>query len=287
MSHQPNEFSGKNLQGKSFSRMDLAEADFSASDLRGADFSYANLIGANFKGARTGIQKQHTVLVFLFAVLISILSGYIAMLTGDTIHSQIQSDDQKEVIVGYITLGYFVIFIGMSIWIGLFKAIKRVLVFMMLLTAVLGLVAYLIGYGTGVGALKSLLALILIALMFLAGTISRAVAGTLASGVLFLAVAMAGAMFGKSLGGGYGTVVAALACAVISKRALNQNFRHSIVRKIALFIGTYLGTTFRGADLRHADFSGAVLQNTNFLASNRQGVNWTNTKKTFCYEEEE
>jgi hypothetical protein len=175
----------------------------------------------------------------------------------------------------------------MSIWIGLFKAIKRVLVFMILLTIILGLVAYLTGYGTGIGALKSLLSLVLIGLMFLAGTISRAVAGTFASGVLFLAVAMAGAMFGKSMGGGFGTVVAALACAVISKRALNQKFRHSAVRKIALFIGTYLGTSFKGADLTKADFTDAVLQNTNFMNSKRQGVDWTQAKKTFCFEEDE
>ncbi|MDI1323986.1 MAG: pentapeptide repeat-containing protein [Algoriphagus sp.] len=281
------EYRNQDLQGKSFNSQDLSHADFSGSDLRGADFSNANLKNANFSGVKTGIQKHHSILVFLFAILISLLSGYIAMLTGDTIHSQIQSEDPNEVIVGYITLGYFVIFIGISIWIGLFKAIKRVLVFMILLTAVLGLISFISGYGTGLGALKSLLALVLIGLMFVAGTISRAVAGTFASGILFLIVAMAGAMFGKSLGGGYGTVVAALACAVISKRAISQKFRHSKVKNIALFIGTYFGTSFKKSDLTNADFSGADLKNTDFSDSNRQGVSWDNAKKVFCRDEEE
>lgn len=281
------EYRNQNLQGKSFKGQDLSHADFSGSDLRGADFSHANLKNANFKGVKTGIQKHHAILVFLFAIVISLLSGYIAMLTGDTIHSQIRSEDPNEVIVGYITLGYFVIFIGMSIWKGLFKTIRRVLLTMIILTAILGFLAFVTGFGTGIGALKSLLALILIGLMFVAGTISRAVAGTFASGILFVLVAMAGAMFGKSLGGGYGTVVAALACAVISKRAIIQKFRHSKVKNIALFIGTYFGTSFKKSDLTNADFSGADLKNTDFSDSNRQGVSWDNAKKVFCRDEEE
>lgn len=281
------EYRNQNLQGKSFKGQDLSHADFSGADLRGTDFSNANLTSANFSGSKTGIQKNHAVLVFLFAIVVSLLSGYIAMLTGDTIHSQIQSEDPNEVIVGYITLGYFVIFIGMSIWKGLFKTIRRVLVTMIILTALLGFFAFVTGYGTGIGALKSLIALILIGLMFVAGTISRAVAGTFASGILFIIVAMAGAMFGKSLGGGYGTVVAALACAFISKRALNQKYEHSTVKNIALIIGTYFGTSFKKSDLTNADFSGAELKNTDFSDSTRKGISWGNAKKVFCRDEEE
>ena len=59
--------------------------------------------------------------------------------------------------------------------------------------------------------------------MFIVGTLSRATAGTLATNVLFIVVAMSGAMFGRSMGGGIGTVLIALACAAVSKQALERH----------------------------------------------------------------
>ena len=156
---------------------------------------------------------------------------------------------------------------------------------MLVLTILIGLFGYLSGLGTGVGALKALLALTLMWLMFLVGTISRATAGTLASNIIFIAVAMAGAMFGRTVGGGLGTVVLALACAVISKRALSESNKSSVIRKIAIGIGAKFGTSFKGADLTNANFSDSVIKNTDFSNAKLAGVNWSNTKRLFTLED--
>jgi hypothetical protein len=279
------DYASKNLQGQSFKGQNLQNAKFCEADIRGADFSLANLENADFSKAKTGLRTRFAVLVFIFSLVVSLFSGYIAMLTGITIRSMINSDEANMQAAGYITLGYFAIFIGFTLWKGLFKATKQVLFIMLALTILIGLFAYLSGLGTGIGALKALLALSLMWLMFLVGTISRATAGTLASNIIFIAVAMAGAMFGRSVGGGYGTVVLALACAVISKRALSESNKSSLLRKIAIGIGARFGTSFKGADLTNANFSDTIIKNTDFSNAKLEGVNWSNTKKLFTLED--
>lgn len=279
------DYSGKNLQGQSFKDQNLQNANFSETDLRGTDFSNTNLENADFSKVKTGLRTRFAILVFIFSLVVSLFSGYIAMLTGITIRSMINSEEANMQVAGYVTLGYFAIFIGFALWKGLFKATKQVLITIFALTILIGLFLYLSGLGTGVGALKGLLALLLMWLMFLVGTISRATAGTLASNIIFLAVAMAGAMFGRTMGGGYGTVVLALACAVISKRALSDKNKSSLLRKIAIGIGGKFGTSFKGADLTNANFSDTIIKNTDFSNAKLAGVNWNNTKRLFTLED--
>ena len=280
------DYSGKNLQGQSFKDQNFKNANFSGADLRGANFSNANLENADFSKAITGMKIQHSILLFLISLLISLLSGYIATLVGITVKSMILSAETTMQISGYLTLGYFTVFIGFAFWKGLFKAIKKVFLIMILLSVLLGLFGFFTGLGSGVGALKGVLSLVMITLMFLVGTISRASAGTLASNILFLLVGVAGSVFGRSVGGGLGTVVLAIACAVISKRALDDTNKSSILRKIALNVGAWFGTSFKGANLSNANFSEALIKNTNFSNAQLSGVNWSNTKKLFTIEDE-
>ena len=78
------EYSNKNLQKASFKNEDLSNVSFVDSDLRGADFTGANLTGANFTQSRTGITPLHTIIILCAALMVSLLSGYIAALTGQT-----------------------------------------------------------------------------------------------------------------------------------------------------------------------------------------------------------
>ena len=191
------DYSGKNLQGQSFKDQNLKNANFSGADLRGANFSNANLENADFSKAITGMKIQNSILLFIISLLISLLSGYIAMLVGITMKSMLLSDETTMQVSGYLTLGYFTVFIGFALWKGLFKAIKKVLFIMILLSVLLGLFGYVTGLGSGGGAVKGVFALLMITLMFLVGTISRASAGTLASNILFLIVGVAGSVFGR------------------------------------------------------------------------------------------
>jgi hypothetical protein len=272
--------SEKNLQGKSYKGQTLPDADFSGADLRGTDFTEAVITNANFSKCKTGLKTSSAVLIFILALIISMLSGYIAMLTGDTVQTMIKSSDPKIVTSGYIVTGLMVIFVLLAIWKGGKNTLVSVIV---TIAAVLltGLISYISGIGTGIGSLYASLALVLFVAMIIVGTIARASAGTLSSNIIFLIVAVGGGMFGKNLGGGLGTVILAVACAVISKSVLSGKGDFPLIKKIALTVGSYFGTSFKNADLTGADFSESEIKNTNFSGAKLSDVNWENSKKKF------
>src|SRR5262245_40770403 len=98
------DYSGKNLQKASFKNEDLSNSNFSGSDLRGADFSGANLAGVNFTNARMGITPLNVAWLFLAALAVSLLSGYIATKAGQTIQSMLASNDQNIRIAGITSI---------------------------------------------------------------------------------------------------------------------------------------------------------------------------------------
>ena len=270
----------RDKQGKSYKGQTLPNADFSGADLRGTDFAEALITNANFSKCKTGLRTSSAVLIFILALLISLLSGYIAMLTGDTIKTMIKSPDNNIVTAGYITFGLFIVFILMAIWKGGKNTMISIVV-TVVAVLIAGLIGLLTGAGTGMGSLYSTLAIILFVAMIIVGTISRATAGTLSSNIIFLIVAIGGGMFGKSLGGGLGTVILAISCAIISKNALSNKKKFPWLNKIAVTVGTYFGTSFKNADLTGADFSESEIRNTNFSGAKLSGVNWENSKKKF------
>jgi hypothetical protein len=278
------ENSKKSLQGKSFKGQNLPAADFSGADLRGADFTGAVLTNANFSKCRTGLKTSSVVLVFIFALAISLLSGYFAMLTGATIQLMLKSPENGIVTAAYITLALILIFIVLIIWKGGFNTL--ILIVITIFSAVLaGLIFWLTGLGTGIGSLYASLALILFVIMVFVGITARATAGTLSSTIIYLIVAIGGSVFGKSLGGGIGTVVLAISCAVISKRVLAGKDDLPMIKKIALTVGSYFGTSFRNADLTGVDFSESVIKNTIFTGAKQSGIKWENSKKILNLED--
>ncbi|MHC5854503.1 pentapeptide repeat-containing protein [Nostoc sp.] len=76
------DYGSQNLRGRSFKGQDLTGANFSHADIRSTDFTNATLIGANFCRAKTGLQRRWATGLILFSLLILILSGLIASLTG-------------------------------------------------------------------------------------------------------------------------------------------------------------------------------------------------------------
>src|SRR6478609_5272747 len=106
-------YSNKNLQNASFENEDLSYANFSNSDLRGANFTGANLTGAQFTGARTGITPLNVILIFIAALIVSLFSGYLAMLAGQTVREMLASEDQKirsSGIAAIVTIVLFIVY---------------------------------------------------------------------------------------------------------------------------------------------------------------------------------
>jgi hypothetical protein len=278
----PGEYSNKNLQKVSFKNEDLSNTRFSGSDLRGADFSGSNLSGADFTNARTGITSMTVILLFFGALTVSLLSGYIAMLAGRTIQVMMASKDSNVRIAGIICAGIIILFIIYSYFRGVNNAIKNMVIPIVVLAVLIGIIAKVSGLGTGKGMLYLILTLILVAIMFLVGTIARATAGTLSSTILFFVVAIGGGMFGKSVGGGIGTVIMAISCAIISKKALSDAKGFEGLRRIATFITRTFGTSFRNAALSNVNFSQSKIHNADFTDADLSSVKWGSSKKINC-----
>ena len=278
----PGEYSNKNLQKASFKNEDLSNTRFSGSDLRGADFSGSNLSGADFTNARTGITSMTVILLFFGALTVSLLSGYIAMLAGRTIQVMMASKDSNVRIAGIICAGIIILFIIYSYFRGVNNAIKSMVIPIVVLAVLIGIIAKVSGLGTGKGMLYLVLALVLVAIMFVVGTVARATAGTLSSSILFFVVAIGGGMFGKSVGGGIGTVIMAISCAIISKKALADAKGFEGLRRIATFITRTFGTSFRNAELANVNFSQSKIHNADFTDADLSSVNWGSSKKINC-----
>jgi hypothetical protein len=276
------DYSKKNLQKLSFKNKNLANRSFVDSDLRGTDFSGADLSGADLTHVKTGITPMTKTLLFLFALAFSLLSGYVSMLAGTTVQTMLRSDDDKVKFAGYISIGLTVVFIVFCYFRGGKHVITQLLIPVITIAALVGVVGTLSGLGTGRGMFLIILSLLLVFVMFFIGTAARASAGALSSTILFLVVAIAGSVFGKTAGGGIGTVIMAIACAVISKRALSGAKYFTGLRTIASFITCKFGTSFRNAKLTNTNFSKSKIQNADFTNADLSSANWGNSKKINC-----
>jgi uncharacterized protein YjbI with pentapeptide repeats len=275
------DFSDRNLQGMSFVNQDLRYSSFVNSDLRGADFTGANVSGVDFSLVKTGITPVTVAFIFMIALLISLGAGYVAMLGGLTVQKMLASDNDQVRMAGFMAIVIAILFILYTGWKGGGNAIRNVILPAILLGLFLSLTAYLSGFGTGMGMLYMVLAVLLLVIMFVAGTLARAVAGTV-SNILFLIVAFSGGLFGKSLGGDISTVVLSLASAHISKKALSGADGFIFLRRVTIFITRKFGTSFRNARMVNARFFRAKVHNADFTNSDISLVNWGGATKTNC-----
>ncbi|MFL5809372.1 MAG: pentapeptide repeat-containing protein [Flavisolibacter sp.] len=272
------DFSNTNLRKTSFRNEDLSHVSFSHSDLRGVDFSNADLSGANLTHVRTGITPVNTVLIFIVALLLSLLSGYVAMLGGRAIQVLLRSGNKNLIFCGWFGVVSIVLFIIYSYWKGVGNAIRKMIIPVSVIVMLLGIVSLIVGVGNGKGAIYIVLSFVLVVVMFIVGTIARVAAGAV-SGIIFLVVAVAGSVFGRSVGGEIGTIVMAISCAVISKKALKNTEGFELLRNIASFITRRFGTSFRNSKLETADFSGSKITNADFSNADISRVNWGNSSR--------
>lgn len=277
------EYSNRNLRHASFKNADLSNAHFSGTDLRGTDFSGSNLTGADFNNVKTGITPENIVIIFFVTLVISALSGYIAMLAGQTVQLMLASEDSKIQTAGMVSTAVTLFFIIYSYLKGIGHAIRQLLIPTCIVALIIGFTAYVSGYGSGMGMVYLVLSNLLVAVMFIIGTVARATAGTL-SNVLFIVVALAGGLFAKSVGGGVGTAIMAVSCALVSKRALSGAKGFESLRKVALYITKKFGTSFRHSNLAGANFSHSKIRNADFTDADVSSVSWGDSKKYNCIE---
>ena len=242
-----------------------------------------DLTGAIFEKCTVGINPSNRVIIFIIAACLSLFAGYIAMLAGTTVQALLAAKEPRLRMAGFIICGLFLVFIAVAIWRGLHNTSLKVGAGMLVLIILIGLVSYFTeANAAGVGALYGLSSLLLVFAMLIIGAVARATAGTLQSTILFLLVALGGGMFAKSLGGGIGTLIMAIATAIISKKAL-ANKKNSLVKYLALRISASFGTSFKNANLYGASFKNMAVNNCKFDGAVLENVKMINSTSSLCY----
>ncbi|MFN9560207.1 MAG: pentapeptide repeat-containing protein [Dolichospermum sp.] len=239
----PPDYSGQNLQGRSFKGQNLTGANFSKADIRGANFTNAILKGVDFTGAKAGLQKRWVIGLLIITLLLSALSGFFSAIIGVYI-AYIFFDD---VITGIVSLVMVTVFFIVTIRKGLVAGAGAV---------ALALAGSLVVALAEAGSLAVALAL--------AGSLAGVVAGSLA-GVVAGSLALAG--------------VFVLFSAYIGWRSLKGDERDPWIRSYAIAFAATGGTSFYGADLTDADFTGAILKNTDFRTANLTRTRFYEAKK--------
>ncbi|MDB9483290.1 pentapeptide repeat-containing protein, partial [Dolichospermum circinale CS-537/05] len=102
----PPDYSGQNLQGRSFKGQDLTGANFSQADIRGVDFTNAILKGADFTGAKAGLQRRWVIGLLIITLLLSALSGFFSTVSAVLLSSALS----KKIIAGIVALITLAIF---------------------------------------------------------------------------------------------------------------------------------------------------------------------------------
>jgi hypothetical protein len=277
----PQDYSNKNLQKAVLQNKDFSYANFSGSDLRGADFTGSDLTGADLSNVRTGLTPVNVVLIFILALAVSLFSGYLSAQVGLTIRGMLADPDSKVRLAGIISIVITSFCLLFAFWKGGTRATWNLIIFFIISAIAYWVIAKIFGCGTGKGALYFILALLLLVVMVYVGVIARTVAGDL-SHILFMIVALSGGIFGKSIAGGVAPLILAISCVIISKKVLGGGENFAGIRKIAFFITSKFGTSFRNAKLTNTDFSGSRLHNADFTGANLTTVKWNDAKKINC-----
>jgi hypothetical protein len=197
----------------------------------------------------------------------------------------VNSPDKNIHNAGIISLIGIVLFIGLAVWRGVGNAVRNLIIPATVVAIIIGAVGYGSGLGSGKGMAYIVLSFVLIVAMFVIGTTARAMAGSLSS-ILFWIVALTGGIFGRSVGGGVGTVIMAVSCAYISKQAIKGAKGFEGLRNISFYFTSRFGTSFRKSNLTAADFSGSEIRNADFSDATTTYVKWEKSKKVNCREDE-
>jgi hypothetical protein len=271
----------KSLRDQSFGDRDLSNADLHGADLRGADFRNANLRGANLREARTGLHRKWGALMVSAAFALSVVCGVGAGYAGRILHHAVTSEEPRLQFIGVLVASCLVLFLLVATVRGLRPAILRVLPPIVVLLLIAAVVAVVTGTGTGMGALAAIAFLMAVGAVVVLAAFARAAAGV-AGTLMFAIAAVSGALVGGVLRGGVTAAVIAISAVIIGKRALGKGTGYPTIVDLTTKLACRGGTSFRGADLTGADFSGASLLACDFRGARLEGARFDDADVRLC-----
>jgi uncharacterized protein YjbI with pentapeptide repeats len=193
------------------------------------------------------------------------ISGFLSVYT-DVFVSFVSSSKLNEQIVGLVTLILLIAFVIFIIRQGMVVAALVALV----LVALALVAAALAGAESESTTALALVALALVALALAASTASIAAASTASIAVVVSALTAASTASIAVVV----SALTALTAGYIAWRAMKGDARDVWVRSFAIAFAAMKGTSFRGADLTDANFTGARLKSTDLRKATLTRVRW-------------
>jgi uncharacterized protein YjbI with pentapeptide repeats/uncharacterized protein (DUF697 family) len=290
-------FVGQRLRGRSFRGEDLTGADFSRADLRGANFAYANLTGANFSAAKAGLTNLHQAGLMGLTVGVTIAAGSGIYLLSYLLRFLLQPEIQRATygipIAGFTGLLIFFALLAMRVPL---KTLNKGVMSLLVLLVVL--ISFILGgypvWGNAIALVGLMLAIVLAGTQLIAiliaiaellyGAIASSALGALLGLWVWLAAqqtqtpAWAGLVaVGLGVTLGWRSVQseeessANLSGNSGTARAIAPQFLHPAlyepIWQMAVALTCTGGTSFRHANLSHANFAQARLKQTDFRSA--------------------
>jgi hypothetical protein len=262
-----------NGSGGSQPGQDLEGADFSDKDLRGVDFAGANLRSANFRDATFGVEPRVGVMLLGIGLLISVGAGVAIGWSVDGLRHRISADQWDEIAEGSSMAVILVVLVAVIIWRGFdlaFKVVVAVYFALLVINVVANLIWDEVEY---VRTLRATAIVIFLVLAVAAGIFGRVVGGVFGSWSTAMVAVLGGLASGRFEGGLAGIVVA-ISLVTISKRAVRGDPRDRTLRREAHRLIHRWGTSFRDADVSGADFTGANASLCDLRGATVVGVKW-------------
>ncbi|MBW4653568.1 MAG: pentapeptide repeat-containing protein [Kaiparowitsia implicata GSE-PSE-MK54-09C] len=283
------DLSGESLRGMNLKGIDLSGADLSRTDIRGTDFTKATLISTQFVAAKAGTQRRWLVPKLLIAFVLTTLSSFIVGAFWGIFALSIlipfftdRGRFIEDVLFGILGLVLFSGFLGLTY-------IKGILATLGIALGAIALAAAVAFVDAGTFSVVAMSAITL------AGIVTFATAGAAAYAVVVagaeivtfaitfifgfaVSVSIAAQVaLGKPVAMGIGTIGIVITLVVnllISRRALEGDSRDALVRSLAIWLGSWGGTKFVGANLTDAAFSEANLKSTHLYKSDLTRTNF-------------
>lgn len=280
-------FQQQNLRGESFRGANLSDADFSGCDIRGADFTKAILVNANFSHATAGLYgKQATVLLAALvagAALLGLVAGLIGTI-GNVSFVPAQATDPVDFswVTPIVIVGFAVVSLthNMSVGFGVFAAAFMLALVGALVTPLAVPVAGSLAADIAVNSLVAGATAAVSALFVAAVLAFRTWYAIVVGAAFIIAFAAAILLIQTTSPASSADSVVMVASIVLPMagyvgwRTLRGDRKHTITWRVANFLATRWGTSFRGADLTNADFSQAILKSTDFSKAVLTHTRW-------------